>query len=79
MDTQSRVEAVIANQTGTNAGYDAELESFDMFQWVTLMCQLEDEFEIEISDMQFEKNPTVEGICAYIESVSRQEGVLSAH
>ena len=65
-DTKQRVESVIEAQS--NCAGDS-LSEYDWIDWIQLACELEEEFEVPVSDEALERCKSVESICEYIESL----------
>lgn len=69
-DIRARVESVIEAQA--HCAGDT-LESYDWLDWIQLACDLEEEFEIQLSDRELEDRNSAEAITVYIEQLMNQD------
>ena len=60
MEVRLETEEVLAGDS---------LNDFDVLDWMQLACDLEDEFEVSVSDVELEKRTSTESIAEYIESL----------
>ena len=67
--TIQRVEETISKQTGQEPDFDVALAEFDSLDWIQLACDLEEEFDVKISDEHLNRALTVNDIAAYIDSL----------
>lgn len=70
-DIRLQVQTVIENQTGfgEDVDHDERLREFDGLDYMQLACELQEWFEVEVSDVHLETLKTVDRIAHYIESL----------
>ena len=67
--TIQRVEETISKQTGQEPDFDVALAEFDSLDRIQLACDLEEEFNVKISDGHLNRALTVNEIAEYIDSL----------